>query len=108
MDELKIVDLCITNKYLNYSGVEDWNRTRSLMLMIASPYLKDKKTTVQKILPLPIDEESDVIKDTYISDEDVKYFKENKDAIANEAEMLKNNGKELSPEEMLKWAKQNG
>lgn len=56
MDEMRITELAIITKYIDYSFVLEWNMTRNIMLSALRPYLKKKNIKANEFWPLPIDE----------------------------------------------------
>lgn len=55
MEELTFTELMIMIKGIAYCEVEEWNRTRNLMLAMLSPYMK-QKMQADEFMPLIIDE----------------------------------------------------
>ncbi len=75
MEELTFTELMIMIKGIAYCEVEEWNRTRNLMLAMLSPYMKTKMK-VDEFMPLIIDESYKEKEEltTEIGNEDVDWF----------------------------------
>lgn len=57
MDEMQDYEIQTLSGMLEYVDYDEWRRMRLLYHGIVSPYLKNKSTTPEKLIPLPGDEE---------------------------------------------------
>lgn len=75
MEELNFTELMIIVKGIAYAEVEEWNRTRNIMLASLSPYMK-RKMKPSEFMPLVIDEDYKEKEGltTEIANDDVDWF----------------------------------
>lgn len=57
MDEMQEYEIQTLSGMLQYVDYDEWRRMRLLYHGIVSPYLKNRNTTPEKLIPLPGDEE---------------------------------------------------
>lgn len=79
---MQVPDLYIATKYLDYAECAAWSQTRQIMLCTLKPYLKKKNITAAEFFPLPTDSNEAKNHTTIITNEELKWFNENKDYFA--------------------------
>lgn len=80
MDEMQDYEIQTLSGMLEYVDYDEWRRMRLLYHGIVSPYLKNKNTTPDKLIPLPGDEE--------LEEKQIEMTNEERDILRNRSKAL--------------------
>lgn len=89
MDDMEEYEIQTLSGMLDYAGYYEWRRMRLLYHGIISPYLKNKDTTPEKLIPLPGDDDSIEEARRDITNAEIDLLRKRADANAEKMKRMK-------------------